>query len=112
MEFRSYRQQLFEGVNDSGSVSAIGFPDDLNIERARETIAYVGFRANCTAGVIAIEEAPYVGYTGTWVSIGSVTFSAADKMHRVASTGIHSAIRARVTTAVDGDGADVWIVAN
>ncbi len=65
-----------------------------------EASFYVTFDHTSAAGVVLIESAPYRGYTGTWVTEGTVTWSAIDKAHRVSLNLLSGAMRARITTAV------------
>lgn len=70
--------------------------------RAKEWVAYAKFGAGTTAGVVTVEAASDPNDAGTWASIGTLSWSAASKTEKLNFTGIHSAIRARISTNVVG----------
>lgn len=82
--------------------------------QAREWTFYVYFRPGTTAGNVKIEAAHDAAFTGTWAQLGStVDWTAADRVHFVSITGVHLAMRARISTAADGvvgAGIDVFVV--
>ena len=65
---------------------------------------YVEWGSSTNAGVITIEEAYAPNYTGTWSSIGTVTWSAASSTDVFHQRGSFRALRVRVSTAVGGGG--------
>lgn len=83
------------------------------LSRVRELSFYVVFGTGTASGVITIEAAPHEAYAGTWASLQTVTWSAADKAHHVAITGVHLALRARISTVIGGGGSvSVEVVGN
>lgn len=71
--------------------------------------------ANVTVGVIVIESGPYKGYGGAWVNLATFTIgggSVAASMDQWRGSGPFGAIRTRVTTGLDGDGAQVVLREN
>ena len=70
--------------------------------RASEWVVHAEWLAGTSAGAVTVESAPYEGYTGTWQSIGTLTWSAASKADGLNFTGLHGAIRMRVSTTVVG----------
>jgi hypothetical protein len=73
----------------------------------RELTVYATFDADSTAGVITVESAPHEDYTGTWASLGTITWAAADRCHALAITGVHLAVRIRISTAVSDGFVDI-----
>lgn len=82
------------------------------LSRIREGAFYVIFSAGTTAGVVEIEGAHQTGFTGTWSNLATVTWAAADRVHRVNYTGVHLALRARISTAIAGGTVSVEFVGN
>ena len=76
--------------------------------RAKEWVAYAEWSVGTTAGVVTVESAPYEGYLGTWQSLGTLTWTAADRADELNFTGFHLAIRFRVSTTVTGGTVTVW----
>ena len=66
-----------------------------------EGVLYTTFSPGCTAGVVKHETAPYEGYTGTWANLDTVTFATANTTHRTNFTGVHGALRSRISTAIE-----------
>ena len=77
-------------------------------QRAAKTIFYVVFSAGTTAGVVTIEAAHDENFTGTWHSLGTVAWAAANRVHTFEVQHPYRALRARISTAVVGGTADVW----
>ena len=75
--------------------------------QVQQSVFYVVWSAGVSAGVVQIEAAHREDYTGTWASVGTVTFATASTVHRVNVTGVHLALRARISTAVAGGTVDV-----
>ena len=75
-----------------------------------EGAIYVVWSAGVTAGVVEIEDAHREDYTGTWSTMGTVTFATADKVDRMNYTGTHMAVRARISTAVSGGTVSVFFL--
>ena len=82
------------------------------VSNVRELRAYATFGAATSAGVVTIEGAPTADYTGTWASLGTLTWSAADKVEVLRIEGVHLAVRARISTAIVGGTVTVDIVGN
>ncbi len=81
----------------------------------RETAIYVAWATGVTSGAVTVETAVDANYTGTWAPLQVVTFSAtAPKQDVVQITGIHWAIRTRISTVVvgNGNGVTTWLVCN
>ena len=63
--------------------------------------------AGVTAGVVEVDAGPYKGYTGAWTNLATFTIgsgSVAASMDQWRGSGPFGAIRARITTAVNGAG--------
>jgi hypothetical protein len=65
-----------------------------------ESAFYIRFNAGVTAGAVVIETAADSTDTGTWANLTTVNWSAADKTHHVAVTGVFRALRARISSAI------------
>lgn len=65
-----------------------------------EATFYVSFDHTAAAGTVLIESAPSRNYAGTWVTEGTVTWSAIDKTHRVSTNLLTGAMRARISSTV------------
>lgn len=82
------------------------------VSSVRELRAYATFGAGTSAGVVTIEGAPVSDYSGTWASLGTLTWSAASKVEVLRIEGVHLAVRARISTAIVGGTVTVDIVGN
>ena len=87
------------------------------IPRCRESAVYMDWGTSVTAGAVivetAISNAPAGVYSGTWAPLATVTFAGtAPNQDVVQVTGIHWAIRTRVSTAVVGGTVSTWLVCN
>ena len=60
----------------------------------------VEWGAGTSAGVVAIETAPYKEYAGTWSNLTSFTWATVSTIDTWRGTGPFGAIRTRITTAV------------
>lgn len=99
---------VISGAAAGGTTGALG----AEMTRCRETAAYVVWSAGSSAGVVTIESAHDATYTGTWASLATVTFAAASKVDIAQITGIHRALRARISTTVTGGTVIVRFVCN
>ena len=70
------------------------------------------FGAGTGAGVIALETAHDPAFTGTWASVGTFTWAAANRAHYISLTGCFRALRLRFTSDVTGGTASVWCIAS
>lgn len=61
---------------------------------------YIEFDHTSAAGTVLIESAGSRDYAGTWVTEGTVNWSAIDKTSRVSLNLLTGAIRARISSAV------------
>ena len=82
------------------------------VSQCRESAIYVEWGVGTTAGVVTIESASSAAYTGTWAPLGTVTWSAASKADIIQITGVHLALRARISTGVTGGTINAWFTCN
>ena len=72
----------------------------------------VEWGAGTSAGVVAIETAPYKEYAGTWSNLTSFTWATVSTIDTWRGTGPFGAIRARIGTTVvtsnEGVYVDLW----
>jgi hypothetical protein len=87
-----------DGLTDSGAVSTVIGPAVLS--QVNESVFYVTFSSGSSAGTVVVEGAPYDDYSGTWSNLATVNFAAASRTHRVIATGVHLALRLRITSAI------------
>ena len=107
MEKATYSQRV-TGVT-TGVVMTLG---PAIVSRLRELAFYTTFGAGTTAGVFAVECAPDPDYAGTWHSLGTMTWGAANTIKYVGVAGVHLAIRVRATTPVADGTANIDVVGN
>src|SRR6185369_4847398 len=91
---------LINGGSATNDEKTIGVMPASICGRYVEASFYVTFDHTSAAGVVLIESAPSRDYTGTWVTEGTVTWSAIDKAHRVSVNLLSGAMRARISTTV------------
>lgn len=81
--------------------------------RCREVAIYIQWSSLTSSGGVQVETAHDVNYTGTWAPLGAaVAWSAASKEDVVQITGIHGAIRTRISTVIGGGTVSSWLVCN
>lgn len=81
--------------------------------RGRETAIYVSWSAGVTSGVVTIETADNSAYTGTWAPLATVTFAGTAPNEQIVQiTGVHLAVRCRISTVVAGGTVSSMIVVN
>ena len=83
--------------------------NNADVGGAEWTTFYVVFGAGTSAGVITIEAAHSPTYSGTWASLGTITWAAATRVHSLTVQGSHIALRARISTAVVGGTVDAYV---
>lgn len=71
-------------------------------QQCREAAVYVEWGAGTGAGGVTVESAYATTYAGTWAPLAVVAWSAVSKADLVQITGIHGAIRTRISTTVTG----------
>lgn len=84
----------------AADATGIGVVPEELCGRYVEASFYVTFDHTAAAGTVLIESASNRNYTGTWVTEGTVNYSAIDKAHRVSVNLLAGAMRARITSAV------------
>jgi hypothetical protein len=95
-------------IGDTHTAIGPGF-----MSRGRETAVYISWAAATTAGVVKVESANSEAYTGTWATLATVTFAGtAPNQDIVQITGIHGAIRTRVSTTLTGGSVSTFFVVN
>lgn len=83
------------------------------MSQCRESAIYVDWSTSISAGAVTIESAVDENYTGTWAPLIVVTYaSGSPKQDIVQITGVHWAIRTRISTAMTGGTVSTWIVCN
>ena len=82
------------------------------MSRCRETAVYIQWSAGTSAGVVTVESADNQNYAGTWASLGTKTWSAASSEDLVQITGIHGAIRTRISTTITGGTVSTFMLCN
>lgn len=100
------KRSLFEtatALNTKGTVS------DDDCGKADAMSFYVVFAPATSAGQVTIEGSHDANYAGLWAAIAVVDFVQANRVHNVAITGNHIAIRARITDAIIGGSASVYV---
>ena len=78
--------------------------------QALEYTFYFVFSAGAGAGVAVLETAHDPSYSGTWATIGTFTWAAADKVHYIALTQAVAALRIRFTSNVTGGTAACYYI--
>jgi hypothetical protein len=80
---------------------------------ANEVTVYVTYDSTAAAGVVTVESAPDINFTGTWKSHGTLAFATTNTVHSTTLTGALCALRARVSSAVTSGTAVVdFVVSN
>jgi len=96
------RYKVFSAASDTAS------GDELDARNADAISLLVESSTGVSAGTVLLEGAPSASYTGTWISLGSLTINAASKAFGVsiglgATTGFPCrVVRARISSAITG----------
>jgi len=101
-------QQLLNGASASGASATVGAGF---MPRCRETVVYIQWGTNNSGGV-TIETAHDASYTGTWAPLAVVAWTANTKEDVVQITGIHNAIRTRISTVLGAGTLNTWLTCN
>jgi len=86
-------------------------PDSLSGQFVEFTL-YVKFSTGAAAGAVVIETAWDQADPDTWANIGTVSWAAEKKTHYVSVTGVFSALRVRISSAVTSGTIDAWFLAS
>jgi hypothetical protein len=88
----------------AGAASPLGQSSHFNVT--------VEWGNGATGGVVEIEAAPHKDYAGTWTSLATFAWAAANKIDMWRGTGPFGALRARISTVVTttdkGITVDLW----
>jgi hypothetical protein len=99
-------------LSAASALNATGLLPSSFLGNVRELAIYVVFSAGTTAGVVLVEGSHDENFSGTWATLATVTFSAANRCHHVALTGCHRAVRVRISTAIADGTVDAYVMAN
>lgn len=102
-------QKFWDAV--TGTPTPFIIPDEI-LKSTRELVIYIHFLTGVTAGVIEVEGAGDPSFTGTWVSIATITWSAQNKAHKTSVTGVHKAVRIRASTPIANGNVDGVVCAD
>lgn len=81
--------------------------------QCRESAVYVDWGTGVASGVVEVETAHDAAYTGTWAPLATVTFAGtAPDQDIVQITGIHLALRTRISTVLAGGTVSTYFVCN
>lgn len=96
-------------VNATTGSAVVGRPAP---QQCRAGVVYVNWGAGTGAGSVIVESANASTYAGTWVPVATVAWSAASKADLVALTGVHGAIRTRISVTVTGGTVSTYFLCN
>lgn len=99
-------------IVDGADVATVGEVGPDFCSRVREMSFYVEFSPGVSGGQVVFEAAARLDYTGTWANLATVTATAGGRVHHVAVTGVHLAIRARIAQAILGGSVNVYAIGN
>lgn len=100
-------------LNAQSALNATGVLGTGTMTNCRESAVYIQWGAGTTAGGVTIETAHDSAFTGTWATLGAaIPWVSASREDVLQITGIHGAIRTRISTLVTGGTVSTWIVCN
>lgn len=82
------------------------------MSRCRETAIYIHWSAGAAAGAVVVESAFAEAFTGTWANLATVNWVSANRVDIVQITGVHGALRTRISTTITGGTVNTWVVCN
>lgn len=100
-------QPLLTNVTTGSAVVGRSAP-----QQCRAGVVYVNWGAGTGAGAVIVESANSTTYAGTWIPLATVAWSAAGKADLVAITGVHGAIRTRISVTVTGGTVSTYFLCN
>ena len=110
MEKTILGKKIMSALSAAEAVSDVLGPGTMS--RIRELGVYVVASAGVASGVVLVEGAHSESYTGTWATLATITLTGASRVHYAAVTGVHLAVRLRISTVVAGGTVDGHIVSN
>lgn len=102
-------QALQTAVSTINAATTIG-PGLMS--RCRETAIYIEWSAGVTAGSVVVESAFNQAYAGTWANLATVSWTSASRVDIVQITGVHGALRTRLSVGIVGGTVNTWVVCN
>lgn len=103
------QQNLLSAASALNAASAIS---PAFMPRCRETAIYVQWSAGVASGAVKVESADDPNYTGTWAPLATDTFATASSEDIIQITGVHAAIRTRISTVLAGGTVSTSLVCN
>lgn len=99
-------------LNAQSAANTVGLISGDIVRSVRELAFYVHFGTGTSAGQVVVECAHSIDFTGTWANLATVNWAAANRVHNVAITGTHLAVRVRISTEIAGGTVDVYGTGN
>lgn len=96
-------------LSGAAAQDTVGLPPADQVPQCQRHNVVVEFGAGVGAGVIAVEEAARPDYTGTWVELATIAWSAASKAGSASVDATKAALRLRIKTAVTGGTCDAYM---
>ena len=78
----------------------------------REMVVYVEFGDKTTGGQVTVEAAYTQAYPGTWAKVATIDWDGDTQCQCVQVTGVHGALRARISKAILGGTVTVKVIGN
>lgn len=94
-------------ISAGSALNTAGNLNKVTGSKATGTLVYVTFGPGTSAGAVVIEGAPDPNYTGTWATLATINWAAADRTHETFIAGSFLGRRARISTAIVGGTVDV-----
>ena len=99
-------------INGQSAANTVGLIPKAQVSNVRELAFYVHFGTGTSAGQVVVECAHSIDFTGTWANLATVNWAAANRVHNVAITGVHLAVRVRISTEITGGTVTVYGIGN
>ena len=96
-----------ELLTAASALDAAGSLPEVTGSKAAGTLIIVTFGAGTSAGAVVIEGCADPNFTGTWATLATVNWAAANRAHEVFIAGSFLARRARISVAIVGGTVDV-----
>lgn len=84
------------------ALNTVASLDPVVGSKAEGTLIIVTFGAGTSAGVVLIEGAASPNFTGTWATLATINWAAANRAHETFISGGFLARRVRISTAIVG----------
>ena len=87
-------------IQAGSALNTVGVLNKVTGSKATGTVVYVTFGAGTTGGTVLIEGAADPAYPGTWATLATINWVAANRVHETFISGAFLGRRVRISSAI------------